>query len=155
MDHFIENCAAADMAVKFHHDPGINSMLIQITDPASWKPIPAHTFKEIHHFEFLDVENDDKEAEEFGINDAQAIELVRLLKHALDSKMNVIVHCFAGLCRSGAVAEIGIMMGFQDTERIRIPNLRVKHKMMKVLGWTYDENEHREIDGWRKFNNDF
>jgi len=24
---------------------------------------------------------------------------------------------------------------------LRIPNMRVKHKMMKVLGWTYDGEE--------------
>jgi hypothetical protein len=33
------------------------------------------------------------------------------------------------------------MMGFNDTERFRSPNLLVKHRMMKALGWTYDENE--------------
>jgi len=155
MEHFIENCAAADIPAKFHHDPGVNSMLIQISDPASWLPTPAHTFKEVHQFEFLDIEDTDDNVDEFGITDEQATELVKLLQHAFENKMNVIVHCFAGLCRSGAVAEVGIMMGFQDTERCRIPNLRVKHKMMKVLGWTYDENEERGIDSWLKFRNDY
>ena len=61
--------------------------------------------------------------------------------------MNVIVHCVAGVCRSGAVCEIGVMMGFDDTEVFRSPNLLVKHKMMKVLGWTYDENEPHTING--------
>ena len=55
--------------------------------------------------------------------------------------MNVVVHCHAGVCRSGAVAEVGVMMGFADCERFRIPNLLVKHKMMRVLGWTYDSEE--------------
>jgi len=44
------------------------------------------------------------------------------------------------------VAEVGVMMGFDDTERLRIPNIRVKHKMMKVLGWTYDADE---TSDWR------
>jgi hypothetical protein len=39
------------------------------------------------------------------------------------------------------------MMGFNDTEVFRSPNLMVKHKMMKVLGWTYDENEPHTING--------
>ena len=73
--------------------------------------------------------------------DAQAKELVRLLQHALANHMNVVVHCHAGICRSGAVVEVATMMGFTATDRYRQPNLRVKHKMMKVLGWTYDENE--------------
>ena len=61
--------------------------------------------------------------------------------------MDVIVHCVAGVCRSGAVCEVGVMMGFDDTEDFRSPNLLVKHKMMKILGWTYDENEPHTING--------
>jgi predicted protein tyrosine phosphatase len=71
----------------------------------------------------------------------QANELVRLLQYALENRMNVVVHCTAGICRSGAVTEVGIMLGFNDTEKFRSPNLLVKHRMMKALGWTYDENE--------------
>lgn len=148
---WIENVAATDISTRFHHDAGDNSMLIQIMDTGtSWWPNPVHNFKETHRFEFLDVERDDIVAdEEMKISDIQAAELVRLLKHALANRMNVVVHCFAGICRSGAVCEIGVMMGFDDTERFRQPNLLVKHKMMKELGWTYDENEKSDPDAWR------
>jgi predicted protein tyrosine phosphatase len=78
------------------------------------------------------------------IQDEQAAELVRLLHHALDNSMNVLVHCHAGICRSGAVVEVGSMMGFTPTERFRMPNLRVKHRMMRVLGLTYDSDEKQE-----------
>ena len=61
--------------------------------------------------------------------------------------MQVVVHCHAGVCRSGAVCEIGVMMGFNDTEVFRSPNLLVKHKMMQVLGWLYDEQETHSING--------
>ena len=55
-------------------------MLISITDPASWRPTPAHKFKEIHNFEFLDVEaNDEVLDEEMRCSHEQAAELVRLL----------------------------------------------------------------------------
>jgi predicted protein tyrosine phosphatase len=139
---WIENVAAADVPMRFHHEAGPNSMLIQIMDPApAWWPTPAHEFKETHRFEFLDAEDKDGFPDEAKISDEQAAEIVRLLKHALDNHMNVVVHCYAGLCRSGAVAEVGVMMGFQDCERTRIPNLRVKQKLMKQLGWTYDSNE--------------
>jgi hypothetical protein len=80
-----------------------------------------------------------------------AARLVALLQHALDNRMNVVVHCFAGICRSGAVCEVGVMMGFDDTGRFRSPNLLVKHRMMKALGWYYDENEKPNIDDWRTF----
>ena len=151
---WIENVAAADVPMKFHHDAGANSMLIQIMDPApSWWPTPSHDFKETHRFEFLDAETSDNFPDEAKISDAQAQEIVRLLKHALDNRMNVVVHCMAGICRSGAVTEVGVMMGFDDTKRFRSPNLMVKHSMMKVLGWTYDANEKPNIDDWRTFKN--
>jgi hypothetical protein len=67
--------------------------------------------------------------------------------------MNVVVHCYAGICRSGAVCEVGVMMGFQDTGRFRSPNLLVKHGMMRALGWTYDTDEKPNIDDWRTFTN--
>jgi L-serine deaminase len=59
--------------------------------------------------------------------------------------MNVVVHCHAGICRSGAVTEVATMMGFTATERLRIPNMLVKHKMMKVLGLTYDSDEPSQV----------
>ena len=153
---WIENVAAADVPMKFHHDAGANSMLIQIMDPApSWWPTPSHDFKETHRFEFLDAEASDNFPDEAKISDAQAQEIVRLLKHALDNRMNVVVHCMAGICRSGAVTEVGVMMGFDDTKRFRSPNLMVKHSMMKVLGWTYDANEKPNIDDWRTFKNNY
>ena len=144
---WIQNIALADVAKKHHVAVGENSMLIQIVDPCMEFPTPAHKFKEVHQFEFLDLEVNDKWGEEFKVTDEQAAELVRLLQYALDNHMDVIVHCVAGVCRSGAVCEVGVMMGFQDTEAYRSPNLMVKHKMMRVLGWTYDENEPHTING--------
>ena len=144
---WIQNVSLGDIPQAKHIDAGPNSMLIQIVDPAMEFPTPKWQFKEIHQFEFLDLEVDDKWGEEFKITDAQAAELVRLLQHAMSNRMNVIVHCVAGVCRSGAVCEVGVMMGFRDTEVFRSPNLMVKHKMMKVLGWTYDENEPHTING--------
>jgi predicted protein tyrosine phosphatase len=148
---WIENVPASDITIGFHHDCGPNSMLISITDPAGWKPTAKYAFKERHNFEFLDAEANDGFPDECKITDEQAIELVRLLQHALENRMNVVVHCTAGICRSGAVTEIGVMLGFQDTERFRSPNLLVKHRMMKVLGWTYDEDEKPNLNDWRTF----
>ena len=144
---WIQNVALADIPKAHHVRVGENSMLIQIVDPAMEFPTPKHKFKEVHQFEFLDLERDDKYGEEFKITDVQAGELVRLLQHALDNRMDVVVHCVAGVCRSGAVCELGVMMGFDDCEAFRSPNLLVKHRMMKHLGWTYDENEPHTING--------
>ena len=144
---WIENVSLGDIPKGRHHNAGENSMLIQIVDPGMEFPAPMHKFKETHQFQFLDLERDDDFPEELKINDAQAAELVGLLQHALDKRLNVVVHCVAGVCRSGAVCDVGVMLGFNDCEVFRSPNLLVKHKMMKVLGMTYDEDEPHTING--------
>ena len=138
----IENVSMEDVRKGTHTDMGENAMLIQITDPAYYPPIPKQDFRIITQFEFLDAEDEDIEKygydEGFLISDEQAEELIEFLDWALEKDMNVIVHCHAGICRSGAVVEVASMMGFTPTDRFRAPNLRVKNKLMKVLGWTYD-----------------
>lgn len=138
----IENVSMEDVRTGDHTNMGDNAMLIQITDPAYYPPIPKQDFKVVVAFEFLDAEDEDIEKygypEEALISDSQATNIVALLNTALQSNMNVLVHCHAGVCRSGAVVEVAQMMGFTPTDRFRQPNLRVKSKMMKVLGWTYD-----------------
>lgn len=104
-------------------------------------PKPAYGFKEIYKFRFNDTNDED---DLYCITELQALKLVKILQDALDKNQNVIVHCHAGLCRSGAVAEVGIMMGFWDTYRIRLPNSLVKRRMMKVLGWTYDAEDEKQ-----------
>lgn len=143
MAHIIENVSWDDVKHGWHTDMGDNSMLIQIADPATFFPEPKKLFKDIHQFEFLDAEDSDidRYGEEPLISDSQAEALVDLLKYAYKNQMNVLVHCHAGICRSGAVVEVGTMLGFTATNRYRQPNLRVKHKMMKALGWTYDSDE--------------
>jgi len=145
---WIQNVSFADIKKGLHIDAGYNSMLIQIVDPDMDFPTPMYHFRETHQFRFLDLENgDDVINDAWKIQDDQAEQLVELLRHAIDEHMNIVVHCVAGVCRSGAVCEIGVMMGFRDTEVFRSPNLLVKHKMMKCLGWLYDEQEPHTING--------
>ena len=145
---WIQNVALSDIKKGLHIDPGPNNMLIQIVDNGMEFPEPLYKFNHVAQFQFLDLEKNDSCIEpEMKITDDQAKSLVLLLKQALLNRSNVIVHCVAGVCRSGAVCEVGVMMGFDDTEVFRSPNLLVKHKMMKVLGWAYDENEPHTING--------
>lgn len=149
---WIENVSMTDIANGLHSDLGPNVLLIQITDPAHGFPEPKHQFKEVYQFEFLDAEADDNYPDECKVTDKDAHALVSILQSALDRSMNVIVHCHAGICRSGAVTEVGTIMGFTATERYRQPNLLVKHKMMKALGLTYDsEEKHPEEPDWRSY----
>ncbi len=153
---WIQNVALSDIKKGPHIRVGETSMLIQIVHPDMEFPKPIYNFKEVHQFEFLDIEEDGltnngdgtwTDMSEFAVTQEQADKLVELLQHALANRMDVVVHCHAGVCRSGAVAEVGVMMGFDDAEAFRSPNLLVKHKMMKKLGWTYDESEPHTING--------
>jgi hypothetical protein len=85
--------------------------------------------------------------EEMRCSPDQAAQLAQLLQRALVNRMHVIVHCHAGVCRSGAVAEVGVMLGFDDAEAFRSPNLLVKHRMMAALGWPHDKHEPCTING--------
>jgi predicted protein tyrosine phosphatase len=153
---WIQNVALSDIKKGLHINPGENAMLIQIVDPDMEFPTPLYKFKETHRFQFLDIEEDGltnlgdgkwTDLSELAVTQEQANKLVRLLQHALENRMNVVVHCHAGVCRSGAVCELGVMLGFDDTEAFRSPNLLVKHKMMTALGWAYDPNEPHTING--------
>lgn len=116
-----------------------DTVLISISDPGQQPPEAYYTFKEYLFLNFLDLEeNQMPEAEVFKITYKDAERIIEFLQDALDNGYNVIVHCTAGVCRSGAVAEIGTVMGFKDTGTYRQPNLMVKRYLMKVLGWTYD-----------------
>lgn len=132
---FIQNIALVDVAQGYHRDIEGNGVLIQILDP-DWEnfPTPLAGFKEIHQFKFLDVEADTPVPDEaMRINDEQAEQIAAILKDAFEKGRNVIVHCHAGVCRSGAVAEVGVRLGFQDTRRYRAPNRLVLSKLIKYL----------------------
>ena len=145
---WIQNTSMSDVKRGTHRNPGPNAMLIQICDPPGDFPEPHFTFQEVHQFQFLDVERDTEVLDEaMRCSQAQADELVRLLQHAQANDMNVVVHCHAGVCRSGAVCEVGVMIGFQDTYVFRSPTLLVKHGMMRNLGMLYDEQEAHTING--------
>lgn len=139
----IENVSWDDVKHGNHTDMGDNAVLIQIADPATFFPEPKAAFRAIDRFEFLDAEDSDVEryGEDALISDYQANKLVCILQNALADGMNVLVHCHAGICRSGAVVEVAQMMGFTPTNRYRQPNLRVKRMMMHRLGWTYTDED--------------
>lgn len=127
---FIENVGLYEIINGHHYDAGPNSVLIQIVDPDIKHPTPKYPFKEIYKFKFLDIEEQDHP---YAITDEQAKQIINILKKAKENNSNVIVHCHAGVCRSGAVVEAGVALGFDDTEKYRQPNLLVKQKLFKEL----------------------
>ena len=130
---WICNISREHLSRGLHYDAGDNSMLIQITDPDCEHPTPIYKFKEIRQYKFLDVEDTEEIKYKEAITNEQAKNLAEDLRYAYENNMNVLVHCHMGICRSGAVVECGIMIGFRDTEKFRAPNLMVKHKIMHYL----------------------
>lgn len=140
---YIKNISRKSLIEGQHPTASDDTVLMQIADCIQEfpEPTPGNKFKAIHQFNFMDVEEDDAMfPEEAKITQEQAKEIVGILKNALANNQNVIVHCNAGLCRSGAVAEVGVMMGFDDTFATRIPNLMVKKFLMRELGWLYENS---------------
>lgn len=139
MESWIQNVSLRDIILGNHKPAGKNSMLIQIVDPDSDFPTPKDFFKETHQFKFFDSEErDTRVSDTLKITATQATQIVNLLKYALANNMTVTCHCHAGLCRSGAVAEVGVMMGFNDVGNYRIPNMMAKKLLIKELGWGYE-----------------
>ena len=137
---FIQNVSYHEVQHGTHRR---GDVLIQIVDPGLDFPVPSsdRIFKEIHKFEFSDVERETDVAWEHRMSPEQAQEIAKILTSALANEYDVIVHCVAGLCRSGAVAEVGVMMGFEDTGVYRQPNVHVKTALMRTLGMIPDYYE--------------
>ena len=137
MKPWIENISLADVRSGYHYDPGPNAMLIQIVDPGTEFPKPKYKqWRRIRQFFFLDVEDNEPDGALYScaITNEDAKGIADALQEAWREGMNVVVHCHMGVARSGAVAEVGVMMGFRDTEKFRVPNLMVKKKLMEQLG---------------------
>ena len=116
-----------------------DTVLISISDPDQQPPNPYYSFSTSLYLNFLDLEeNQMPEAESLKISYEDAEKIIKFLQDALNNGYNAVVHCTVGVCRSGAVAEVGTMMGFRDTGTYRQPNLMVKRYLMKVLGLGYD-----------------
>lgn len=108
--------------------------LIQISDVCKRQPIPKFEeyFKSILRLNFDDVED---ESNKFCISDYQAQQIANFILKARSDNADIVVHCLAGICRSGAVVEAAMSVGYTDAvNRNRIPNTLVKRKLMQCLG---------------------
>ena len=115
------------------------TILIQIKDPdlETFVVSPQQDlFKEVHRFSFWDCETED-----IGLTDMDGNKIAEILKNAQKNNYNVMVHCHAGICRSGAVVEAGLLIGFKLPEdafiNYRVPNRLVLKKIRKHLGFSF------------------
>ena len=148
---FVQNVSRKDIELGEHAPTSAeNTVLIQISDTSRESPIPAGKFKYTYGFFFDDIEEECGPDGESGIDDIQALEIADIIKMAHENDYDIIVHCHAGLCRSGAIAQAAEAYGFAPGGRKQIPNLRVKHKVMAALGLSYDEAEVAEFSKLRR-----
>ena len=100
-------------------------MVIQIVDPDMSFPLPKYPFKTSVLVRFLDDDS---------ISDTQANFIAMALLNAQRDKMNVVVHCVAGICRSGAVVEAAMRyLGYTPVEKFRNPNITLLQKLSSRL----------------------
>ena len=129
---WIQNISRSAIKNGTHKTPDENTILIQIANPNDAFPIPKFKFSEVYKFKFWDSE--DENIEEI-FSDEQADQISRIIQDAVKNRKSVIVHCDAGICRSGAVCEAGVIFGLHDTGSYRIPNLLVKRKLLEAFGF--------------------
>lgn len=119
----------------------MDCVLIQISDPGYPFLEVDEEFKAIYQYEFLDLEKNDPDPFDNKISKDQIENISFHLENCLQKGLNVLVQCTAGACRSGAVVEVGILLGFKDRGLYRTPNLDVKHKLCAQLGLNFDPLE--------------
>lgn len=129
---FIVNVSEADIESGYFPGSDLETILISITDPCCAISKYSSKYSEIFRFEFLDIEDPDHD---FNITEDQAKEIAKILFDSFNSGKSVVVHCRMGICRSGAVAEAGELLGFRDLNpnRMRSPNLMVKRRVVRYL----------------------
>lgn len=132
---YIQNYSLAD-AISGNHFPVDNgAVLIRISDPGVSLRECKHqaSFSSVYTFGFFDHDK-----AQGGITQAQGNAIAAILTDCLTQNKNVVVHCTAGICRSGAVVECAKMIGFKVIKDTRIPNVRVKKAIMYALGLGYE-----------------
>lgn len=106
-----------------------NTLLISINDPCQEPPsaIYKNMFEGYLVCHFLDIE----EKQEFSVTEENAFNIVAIVQLAINHNLNILVHCNAGICRSGAVAELCEALGFEYVGNYKQPNLLVKKKLFE------------------------
>lgn len=106
-------------------------ILIRLHNPDYEFPEGESEFlREVFFHEVFEIAVDDSD----NIPEDVIEELAIILTVAKNLGKNIVVHCHAGISRSGAVVEVATMMGFEDIGRYRSPNRVLKEKLRKALG---------------------
>lgn len=116
--------------------------LISIADVGMEKAnVTPNKFERILFVHFNDDEPDSCDKPETLLSDETVKEMVEFIAAAKAEKVDLIVNCHAGICRSGAVVEVLKLAGWSidDNEWTpeRLPNRFVFDKLRKALGFKH------------------
>ena len=131
----VENVSRFCIEKGFHKTNYHGSVLISINDPGMEPPKNSNKFTCCFPFYFLDAEKpiDGDPDGDFLISDYDAHRIAEIIEMCYSQNINIIVHCSAGVCRSGAVAECAEAYGFEYIGNHKQPNLLVKKMVMNKL----------------------
>lgn len=130
---YIENLSLSNIVKGIHMNRPNDSILIQIVTPGDDFPKPWYDFSEVYQFEISDLVNKEFFDKDSNFTEKHASQIVKILIDAYNNNKNVVVHCAAGLSRSGAVACVGRMLGFELRYNNQIPNLNMLKMMEQVV----------------------
>lgn len=116
--------------------PPPNSSLISILNPNGFIPKYPSEYAGILAVCFHDINEPQEGFTE--ISDADAETIARFINIVKKSNNNLYVHCSAGICRSGAIVEVLLKLGWEIDKNCpsneRRPNMLVYNKVRKACG---------------------
>lgn len=113
-----------------------NTVLISITEPGRKARVPKG-YLDMLRLEFQDYDSLRKHPEDAVLfTSTQAARIARFVRKHRELERNILIHCAAGISRSGAIAEalLQAFPEYKDTGWPRHPNGHVKSLMKRALG---------------------
>lgn len=129
----IQNVSYRDLE-NGNHYYSENIVLIQIVDPCMIFPKPLKSFNKVYQFEFSDSDNSKDIVWDARMSTYQAKKILCILSNCFKKDKDVIIQCLSGKSRSGAIVEIGTLIGFKETNTERSPNnymLSIFYELLK------------------------
>lgn len=117
------------------YEPDDNTVVISITEPN--RKARLNGFKDMLRLEFQDYDHNRNHPEDAVLfTPTLAARIVRFARKHRDNESNILIHCAAGISRSGAVAEalLEAFPEYEDKGLKRYPNNMVKTMMKRALG---------------------
>jgi predicted protein tyrosine phosphatase len=115
--------------------PPTSGVIISIRDPGNTYSALYSQVDAIPNVQIIPIYAFDVNEEIHGcLTETDAAIIAKALIEQSELGNDVIVHCTAGICRSGAVAEVGMALALFEKQRTnRQPNTLFKRKIMRAI----------------------